>query len=136
MLPQYGWTLLTISAEHGHTIAVHKLLNLGASVNSGTEVLLSEAIRSVDDRGLGLSHTPHMLSCFREISRRDVQSGTTPVYAAARGGHWHIVDALIKRGADVNQSHQVTEEAMTLLSLQMHMQPTDIIFRSLIFRYT
>ena len=38
MLPQYGWTLLTISAEHGHTMVVHKLLTLGASVNTGTEV--------------------------------------------------------------------------------------------------
>ena len=56
-----------------------------------------------------LMHVMRTSTCLHVIPTAVAQSGTTPVYAAARGGHWHIVYALIKRGADVDKPHQVSQ---------------------------
>ena len=37
------------------------------------------------------------------------QFGSTPIYAASRAGHLHIVECLLERGADVNRAHDVRQ---------------------------
>ena len=39
------------------------------------------------------------------------QFGSTPIYAASRAGHLHIVECLLERGADVNRAHDVSQSA-------------------------
>ena len=38
-----------------------------------------------------------------------IQFGSTPIYAASRAGHAHVVDCLLERGADVNKAHDVSK---------------------------
>ena len=101
-MPQHGcWSPMTLASDYGHLNVVHTLLNLGASVNKATKVcLVYAAVRIFDNL---LSVTQHK----RIYTFALTQFGSTPIYAASRAGHLHIVECLLERGANVNRAHDV-----------------------------
>lgn len=98
-LDTYGWTLLTISAEHGHTIAVHKLLTLGASVNTGTESGTTPVYAAA--RGGHWHIVDALIKRGADVNQAH-QDGSTPLAEASYAGHVDIVKTLIESEADVS----------------------------------
>ena len=90
---------------------VRQLIVVGvASTDFNYELTIPESTTAATcSRYKTLMHVMRTSTCLHVIPTAVAQSGTTPVYAAARGGHWHIVYALIKRGADVDKPHQVSQ---------------------------
>ena len=50
---------------------------------------------------------PLCLRWCRRIRLERTQDGTSPLYTAAAGGHVSVVNALIERGANINQADKV-----------------------------
>lgn len=98
-LDPYGWTLLTISAEHGHTISVHSLLKHGASVNNSTKSGTTPVYAAA--RG-GHWHIVYALIKRGADVDKPHQDGSTPLAEACYAGHTDIVKTLIECDADVN----------------------------------
>lgn len=89
-----GTTALMWAAEQGHVAVVELLIHGGADVGAQSEVL-----RTLKRRGLGFAPASDQGG-----PNAPIKGGLTALLFAAREGSLECVQALIKSGADVNQT--------------------------------